>query len=388
MNPKKLEHDQRIQEILVFLELKYLDQLEKYISLPSESKKTKKQLKNEQKAEIKEIVKAQNEKKEKPIFPEAFSEMPNPGPRHQDIFRKLKSTFADHFDRLATAETRLNDPSATHCFYVGSSLEHENDFVFEKCLQLTGKSEEFVLRDTHDFRVKMDDLVRIFFCLSDQINPEKKFFSWEERKKYVLERMMGGWYMVDDCEWDAWGRSFMRNLADSSKRKELCFLKDQMNDSIGSTNGFGKLVSKYKYETSHGESFEMDFSMDDFLLAQSLCNLAELVNVDNCHHCRKLHFLCDKILDLSANKFKDLHQHFVEIFVFYVAKYFLTKRELHRLRITGDSTGPVSDDLRKEAAFCKFVVGFCFRNVVHFGHTAQNLGNVGFILAKVGAGKS
>lgn len=366
-------HEKRIKEILLILEVKYLKELKKYADIGGKKKKLpRKKRKEIRKQLLKKIKKSTFEsndsdcdsdpKKDDPTFP-------------SKAYTKMKKCFAQYIEPGADSDITLKNPLDKNSFIIGCSDQREDEQTHDKCLQLLGTNQLFQLRDLKDFKVCMDDLVRIFFILSDQVNMDKKFLSWSQKKKYIMERIMGYWYLVNDQEMDLWNRSFMANVADSAKRKEMSLLLNDLNCSSGPNVSINEVIKHHSYKTQNGEFIGLDLC-SNIMVRQAMVDIHDLVKVDNCTECRKLHYVCDKIIDLSLNYMRHFHSHFLEIFVYFVLKYFLNKKKLEKVKLTDMHDHEKLKSLEKNGEIFKFVIGFCFRNVIHFRYEPQNFENL------------
>jgi hypothetical protein len=371
MDTEKNEHKKRIKEILLLLELKYLKELKKYVDMGGKIKN-----KENKKRKKKKRRKRKNKNYEKSDNSE--SDMETQSTSNEPInktYSKIKKVFKDSIKSEKSQSIILNDPSKNSCFYFGSQNPREDELIYDKCMRFLGENQPFYLRDTNELKFEINDLVRIFFRISDQINPDNKFLSWEEKKKFILERMMGYWYVVDDREMDFWNLSFMKNVACAANRKEMSVLVHDFNGYYNSGNDINAIFMKYGYETKDGNHYGLQYSFDN-LTTQILCDINDLVDMDNCNQCRKIHFLCDKIIDLVMNNMKTFHGYFLEIFVYYVIKYFYNKEELNKYKLMETQMFEEITKLKKIGELCKFVIGFCFRNVIHFGNKIQSFKNL------------
>ena len=254
-----------------------------------------------------------------------------------------------------------------------------------ECLKLAAQNKPFRVKDSKAFVVEAADLTRIFFKLSDLISLEHKFLGWSEKHKYLFERIMGCWYAASEDELSVWKSALMRSLADSGHRKSLSESYSELNQVSRGSSSLSKHLQRYDYVSSTGKKTGFSANLHDTHLIRVLCDLHELVEPDNCRACRAVHFLLDCAIDLRANRFFQYEDRFLEVFVFYAAQYLFTKQRIRELELTLHS-----DDnrfelicMRRKAVFAKFVLGFCFRNFMHFQHVPQDLSSLGWLVRLV-----
>lgn len=293
-------------------------------------------------------------------------------------FAKIKNYFEESFKIENPQEFLLRNPQDKSYFYVSECLPLDNQKVLDKCFEQAGRNKEFTLRNINELEITLQDMIRIFFVISDRINPEKKFLSWPEKKKYLLERIMGYWYVVDDQELQNWLLGMMSNLADKEKRKQLSSHLSDTNCSIGEGSNYEDFLKDYSYEKMNREKVTSSLNFRNMLIRRVFCDVNDLVNLDNCSICRQLYFLMERCLDVSVNGFGKMGSKMLEVFVFYTIKYFKAKQQLKSLELT--AMGPEEllekEKVSGEADFCKFVIGFCFRNCLHFSFKFQDCENL------------
>ena len=62
--------------------------------------------------------------------------------------------------------------------------------------------------------------------------------------------------------------------------------------------------------------------------------------------------------------------------MYFVLKYFLNKKKLEKVKLTDMHDHEKLKSLEKNGEIFKFVIGFCFRNVIHFRYEPQNFENL------------
>ena len=253
------------------------------------------------------------------------------------------------------------------------SSQEINSAVKSRGMTLLSQNSRFAVRDSGNLRIGLSDLIAVFFKISDRVSPEMGCLDVSEKRKFAMERLMDYWYMLDQKEVNKWQLTLARNVADDQTRKQLSEIIKFEDGSIDDSASFSNHFSKFAYETKSGTNIAPNLSLGNQQMIGALCQCNDLIKTDNCSLCRKFLFLCDKILDVRMNAFKENSDCFLEIFVYYTFRYLQVKNEikLRRKTHTTWSCYIECEELSRKNQFYKFVIGFCLRNWRHFEHYPQ-----------------
>ena len=387
------EHVKRTTELLFLMEKEYLVAVKDFrkragkflTQTKAGAKKSKKKHKKKmQKEKVAKNTQSQCSDKEN----KADSSAPKEDPDSERFFSKKGGDvifggnltlgniqLAEFFSEEIRLGSEVSDlyQAVQPTLWLHPSSHEINSAVKSRGMALLSQNARFAVRDSGNLRIGLSDLTAVFFKISDRVSPEMGCLDVSEKRKFVMERLMDYWYMLDQKEVNKWQLTLAKNVADDQTRKQLSEIIKFEDGSIDDSASFHNHFSKFAYETKNGTKIAPSLSLGNGQMIGALCQCNDLIKTDNCSLCRKFLFLCDKIFDVRMNEFKENSDCFLEIFVFYTFKYLQGKNEINLRRKT-DTTWSCyieCEELSRKNQFYKFVIGFCLRNWRHFEHYPQ-----------------